>query len=202
MKKLHEKQSKLLKLLEKTIDNPLSLREIQEELDISAPSLVHHHIQQLEKKGYLRRNPSNPRDYQILKVPEREITYLNMYGLAECGPNGSILDGNPIGRVPVISRYLGFPSVEGFIVKAKGDSMEPKIKSGDFVIARKSQIAENNDIVVCVNNGEALIKKILIPDKSKKYILKSLNDNYPPFLSDNQFKIEGIVKGIFTYKLE
>jgi repressor LexA len=77
MKKLHEKQQQLSHILKENIDDPLTIRELQDRLSISSPSVVHHHIQQLEKKGYLKRNPSNPQDYQILsESPEKKITYL------------------------------------------------------------------------------------------------------------------------------
>src|SRR3990167_6497351 len=140
MKKLHSTQQDLLKLLQKNVEDPLSVRELQEHLGISSPSVVYHHIQQLEKKGYLRRNPINPKDYQILAdSPDKKITYLNLYGLATCGPKGSILDDDPVDRIPISSKILGFPSSEAFMVKANGDSMLPKINDGDLVIARKTK---------------------------------------------------------------
>jgi len=198
---LHPIQKKLLKLLVKNTDEPLTIREMQSFLNLSSTSVVAHHLRQLEKKGYLKRNPYNPRDYQILKdAPEKQITYLNLYGLAHCGPNGSVLDGNPIDRLPISTRLLSFSSAEGFMVKAKGDSMEPKINEGDFVIARKIDDADNGSVVVCVNNGEALIKKI----KKEKdgVILISLNSKYQPFLSSDDFRIEGEVKGVITNKIK
>src|SRR3990167_2994875 len=181
MKKLHSTQQDLLKLLQKNVEDPLSVRELQEHLGISSPSVVHHHIQQLEKKGFLRRNPTNPKDYQILAdSPEKQITYINLYGQAQCGPKGSLLDSHPIDRIPIASRLLGFKSSEAFMVKAKGDSMTPKIQPGDYVIVRKTHDAHNGDIIVCVNKGEVLIKKI---QKSPgQVILSSLNSEaYPPF---------------------
>lgn len=198
MNKLHPAQRCLLDILKNNIDDPLTIREIQEELKLSSPSLVFHHIQQLEKKGYLRRNPLNPRDYQILAdEPEKKITYLNMYGLAHCGPKGSILEGNPIERVPIASKILGFSSEEAFMVKAKGNSMAPKINDKDLVIARKTNDAENGSIVVCVNDGEALIKKI---QKGRQIILISLNPEYEPFVASKNFRIEGVVRGIYSYE--
>ena len=91
---LHDKQIELIDLLKKYEDNPLTIREIKEELELSSTSLVHHHITQLEKKGYLKRNPSNPRDYQILSDAEKPISYLNLYGFAKCGPEGIDLSEN------------------------------------------------------------------------------------------------------------
>ncbi len=199
MKKLHPKQKKLLNLLKNNIEDPLTIRELQSELDASSPSIVHHHIKQLESKGYLRRNPGNPQDYQILAdSPDKMIAFLNLYGMAQCGPNGTILDGKPIDRIPISTKILGFSSSDAFLVKAKGDSMEPKIKNGDLVIVKKSETPDDGNMVVCVNNGEVLIKRIQKNDD--KVILTSLNQSYEPFLADkNNFKVEGIVKGILSY---
>lgn len=197
MQKLHPAQKKLLKILTQNIDAPLSIREIQEEMGASSPSVVQHHVQQLEKKGYLRRNPLNPRDYQILaESPDKIFTYLNVYGQAQCGPNGSTLDGNPVDRIPIATKILGFNSKEAFAVKAKGDSMSPTIKDKDLVIVQKANDANNGDIIVCVDNEETKIKKI---QKGEKTILVSLNQKYQPFIASEDFRIEGIVRGIYSY---
>jgi len=50
MKKLHPAQQKILNLMKRQQEYPLSIRELQEELSISSPSVVHHHILQLERK--------------------------------------------------------------------------------------------------------------------------------------------------------
>lgn len=196
---LHSSQQKLLELLQANIDAPLTVRELQEELDVTSPSVVHHHILQLEKKGYLKRNPNNPKDYIILSDPEKPIVYINKYGLAQCGPNGSILDGNPVDRIPIASRLLKFPAEDAFIVEAKGDSMLPKIYNGDIIIAKKQNHAENGDIIVCINDSEALVKKYTLSDN--KVILHSLNSSYYPFMASDEFRIEGVVKNILHYGL-
>lgn len=202
---IHPIQQKLLKLLKQNEFEPLTIRELQEELGVSSTSVVQHHIFQLEKKGYLRRNPSNPRDYQILAdEPDKQVTYLNLYGLAQCGPNGSLLDGDPLDRVPISTRILGFSSSEAFLVKARGKSMLPKIHEGDLVIARKSSRADNGNIVVCVNKGEAIIKKLQIMEFSnghKAYNLLSLNQDFQPFPASEDFRIEGIVRGVLSYSV-
>lgn len=198
-KKLHPTQEKLLELLIDNIDNPLTIRELQDLLGASSTSVVAHHIEQLERNGYLKRNPSNPKDYQILSNPEKPVTYLNLYGLAQCGPNGSILDGDPIDRIPVATKLLAFPSSDAFMVRARGDSMEPKISNGDYVIAKRTNAPQNNSIVVCVNNGEALIKKVKMDNG--RIILASLNSTkYDPFLaSEDDFRVEGEVRNVISH---
>ena len=200
MNDLHKNQISLLKLLEQNIDNPLTIREIQFALNFSSPSVVAHHIQQLEKKGYLKRNPHNPKDYQIFLTPEKEVVVLNQYGNAQCGPSGSILDGNPVDRIPIASRLLRFSANEAFIVSAKGDSMEPRIHEGDLLISQKHSSPNDGDIIVCVLDKEVLVKKYF--HQANRITLISINnDKYPPIpvSEDDYFKVEGIVRNIIKY---
>lgn len=197
MENLHPTQRKLLGLLEENIDDPLTIRELQDRLDLSSPSLVAHHIQQLEKKGYLKRNPANPQDYQLLQNPEKPVVRLNLYGLAQCGPSGSILDGTVIDRIPISTKLLNFNSEDAYLVKARGDSMEPLIRDGDLIIVRKTDVVDDGKVVVCVNDGQALIKKLHYAENAT--LLESLNNQYSPFVANkDDFRIEGEVKGVIS----
>jgi len=49
-KNLHPIQKKLLNLLIKNIDDPLTIRDMMEILDVSSTSVIAHHLTQLEKK--------------------------------------------------------------------------------------------------------------------------------------------------------
>ena len=199
-KQLHQIQERLLELLTKNSDKLFTIREMQQMLDISSTSGVVRHLTQLEKKGYLKRNPYNSRDYKVLdQSPEKEIAWINLYGLAQCGKNGMLLDNNPIDRIPIATRLLSFPSLEAFLVKAKGNSMAPRIKEGDFVIAKRTDQFENGMLAVCVSNEEALIKKI--QKDANSIILTSLNSEYPPFLASDDFRIIGEVKGVISREI-
>lgn len=202
---LHSAQLKLLTLLRDNKDEPLSIRQLMDEIEAKSPSVVQHHLVQLERKGYLKRNPNNPRDYQILAdSPDKQFTYLNVYGMASCGPRGTIFDGNPIDRISISTRLLSFASCDAFIVKARGTSMKPRIYPGDLVVAKKAQDIENNKVAVCVNNGEVLIKKIQkIIKKSGEitYNLISINPEQPAFPASEDFRIAGEVKLVLKYTI-
>ncbi len=200
-KDLHPVQDQLLKLLAQNSDDPMTIRELQEALEVSSTSVVAHHMQALEKKGFLKRNPYNSKDYQVISsdAPESSVAHLNLYGLAACGPEGSVLDGDPVDRVPLSSKLLSFPAFEAFMVKAKGKSMEPRIFEGDYVIARKTTAEENGKIYVCVNEGQALVKKLQIEGKIK--ILHSFNSSYEPFIAAKDFRVEGEVRGLISRKI-
>lgn len=198
--KIHPIQEQLLKLLSKNRTDQLTIRELQEELAISSTSVVAHHLKQLEKKGLLKRNPSNPRDYMITtEEAGARITYLNLFGLAQCGPKGSIIEQDPIDKIAISSELVKFPIQEMFLIKAKGDSMQPKIQHGDIVFVRRTNTAENGDIVLCINDGEGLIKQY--SGNKGQIILSSINsDKYPSFVASADFRIEGVVKGLFSYR--
>ena len=76
--------------------------------------------------------------------------------------------------------------------------MSPVINDRDLVIARRTMAAENGEIVVCVNDGQALIKKVRLSDEG--VILRSINDRkYEPFHAAEDFRVEGVVKGVISY---
>ena len=200
-RELHPVQRHLVKVLSENADDPLTISEMREVLNVSSKSVVVHHLRQLEKKGYLKRNPHNPRDYHVMTDgPERQFTYLNIYGLAQCGPQGSFLDGNPVDRIAVPSRLLSFPALDAFVVQAKGNSMAPRINDRDLVIARKTSSVDNGRVVVCVNDGEALIKKVQI--EHDHCILVSTNAKHAPFSASSDFRIVGEVKAVMSHRVE
>jgi len=198
---LHRSQQLLLELLAETSEESLTVRELQDRIGASSTSVVAHHLQQLEKKGYLKRNPYNPRDYQVVESgPENEVALLNLYGLARCGPGGSILDGSPIDRVPIASRLLSVPAAEAFMMRAKGNSMAPRINEGDLVIARRTSEVRDGQVYVCVNDEECLIKTVRIV--GSQILLESINRNdFPIFEAAEDFRVEGEVRQILSGKI-
>ena len=195
--KLHKKQKAILEILKRG-EEDLSLRDIAEEIGVSSPNTVLYHINQLERKGYLRRNPTNPSDYVILRDPIKDITYINLYGMAQCGPNGLLAEERVIDRVPFSTKTFGV-SDQIFLVKARGDSMEPLIFEDDLVLALKQSDLETGEIGIVVHNNEPKIKKII--KIGKKYVLESLNPKYSPeeIKIEDSFQIVGKVKNIIHF---
>lgn len=200
MKKLHEKQNSILELLKEHRDNPLTIKSLSEQTGIDSPGVLYHHLEQLEKKGYIKRNPNNSKDYIVLDKPENTVVYIGKYGMAQCGPNGSILEDGPVEQVPIASNLIRFPSADAFIVEARGDSMEPRIKGGDIIIAKKQNTAEHGDIIICVYKTEALIKKFSNLNGNISLISLNHDKYYPlPVADEQELKIEGVVKNIMSY---
>ena len=78
--------------------------------------------------------------------------------------------------------------------------MEPRIKDGDLIIVKKTPTADSGEVVVCVNNGEAMIK--MLQKEDRRIFLVSLNNKYAPFTADeDDFHIEGAVRAIMSHSL-
>ncbi|MGM9652744.1 MAG: LexA family protein [Eubacteriales bacterium] len=70
-------------------------------------------------------------------------------------------------------------SAQYIALRLKGDSMEPRMRSGDVVIVRLQDTIESDDIaIVRVNGDEATCKKIRITENG--LFLISLNPAYEP----------------------
>ena len=163
MKKLHPTQKQLLKLLTKLSGEGYTIRELQDSLNLSTPSLVFFHLQQLEKKGYIERNPMNPADYRVRQPPEESGLFLvNLYGLARCGPSGTILSGDVEERLELPPQFLGVNLQNPFFVRAHGDSMEPRYFAGELLYVNPNRpVTKNCFVAVELNDGQGLIKQFV-----------------------------------------
>lgn len=197
-KKLNQTQAQLLDLIRENPHESYTIREFQEHLGLSTPSLVHHHLRQLEKNGYLKKNPHRNSSYIVMgESPEKEIAYLPLFGHAQCGPEGELLDDSILEHVPVPTRILNFPSSDGFIVEARGDSMLPRIHEGDMVIARKTSQVPTGSLAVCVYDEETLIKKIQYDEHA--ILLVSLNPAFAPIVVRENLRVVGEVKNVMSF---
>lgn len=81
-----------------------------------------------------------------------------------------------------------------FFAKVKGHSMEDAgIYEGDIIIVDRSKEVRNNDIAVCVINGEFTVKRICF--QGDDIILKPESDAFKPLqiTEAHQFMVWGLV---------
>ena len=199
MSRLHPRQVAILEVLKRGVEG-MSLREIGREIGVRSPATVSHHLRQLEKKGYLRRNPADPSDYVLLRDPVKDIVYVNLYGLASCGPGEFLADGNVLDRVPLSTRLFGVTD-RSFLVQARGDSMEPAISEGDLVLVDQQPRVETNAMALVICGEEPRIKKVIFA--GDRIVLASLNPAYPPEVHerDEELTIVGRVKSVIKFSL-
>ena len=111
---------------------------------------------------------------------------------------GTVAAGTPISAVEDILDYEEVPQSwenqgEFFGLKIKGDSMEPRMESGDVVIVKQQPDANSGDtVIVLVNGDDATCKKLQKTDNG--IMLVSTNPKYPPmFYSTEDIQTKPVV---------
>lgn len=174
---------------------PPSVREIGQALGLTSSSTVHSHLAALERKGYLRRDPSKPRALEILR-DEREVPTKKVVPLPVVG---RVTAGQPILAQQNIEDYFPLPaefvrSEDAFILHVRGDSMiNAGIQDGDMLVVRRQQTARDGEIVVARVEDEATVKRFFKePDRIR---LQPENDSMDPIYS-RDVAIEGVALAV------
>ncbi|NLK96979.1 transcriptional repressor LexA [Defluviitalea saccharophila] len=162
--KIGDKQKEILEYLKKEIKAkgyPPSVREICDAVNLKSTSTVHGHLNRLEKKGMIRRDPTKPRAIEILDDTFYEIRH----ELVNVPIVGNVTAGQPILAVENIEDYFPLPveyvkNDTVYMLHVQGDSMiEAGIFNNDLVLVRKQSSAENGDIVVAMIEDSATVKR-------------------------------------------
>ncbi len=198
--KLSAKQQEILEYLKECIlkkGYPPAVREICEAVKLKSTSSVHAHLETLEEKGFIRKDPTKPRAIEILddtfNLSRRELVNVPIIGAVSCG--APILASENIeGYFPVPPEYLH--NKETFMLKVKGDSMiNAGIFHGDLVLVEKANTARNSDIVVALIEDSATVKTFY---KENGHIrLQPENDTMDPIIVEGDMSILGKVIGLF-----
>jgi repressor LexA len=144
---------------------PPTVKELSVTFGISHSS-VHERINQLVRKGYLKREGRKARGLTVVKRPKDMAADLVAVAVVRTVAAGEpvLAEGNIVGEVLIDAATV--KSGEFFALRASGDSMTGAgINDGDLIIVRRQQLAENGDIVVAVLNGETTVKQLRLEDR-------------------------------------
>ena len=188
---------------------PPSVREIARAVGLASTSAVHHHLQMLEREGYLERGAAQSRAIRL--TPNAAIhlglasELVPQSGAAESRVLpviGEVAAGGPIEAYSDASETLAVPEMlapsgDAYVLKVRGDSMiEAHIADGDFVLIRPQSTARNGDIVVAQVEENAVTLKRFFKEKDKVR-LKPANAAYPDQIYDDvriQGKLIGVIR--------
>lgn len=198
--KLSAKQQEILDYMKECIlkkGYPPAVREICEAVHLKSTSSVHAHLETLEEKGYIRKDPTKPRAIEILddtfNLARRELVNVPIVGTVTCGEPILAVE-NIEGYFPVPPEYLN--NKQTFMLKVKGDSMiNAGIFDGDLVLVEEASTAKNSEIVVALIEDSATVKTFY---KENGYIrLQPENDTMDPIIVNGDMAILGKVIGLF-----
>ncbi|WP_394522101.1 transcriptional repressor LexA [Lacrimispora sp. JR3] len=197
--KITPKQQEILEYIKQTIlkkGYPPAVREICEAVHLKSTSSVHSHLETLEEKGYIRRDPTKPRTIEIIddcfNLTRRELVNVPVLGTVAAG-QPLYAEENIENYYPIPSELL--PNGETFMLKVRGNSMiNAGILEGDQIIVEHCPTAANGEIVVALVEDSATVKRFF--KENGHYRLQPENDSMEPIIVDH-VEILGKVIGLF-----
>jgi len=221
---LTKKQKNLLLFINKKLRSTgvsPSYEEMKNSLNLKSKSGIHRLISALEERGFIKRLAHKARALEVIKLPETASAndIYNSFspsvikgGLdnsnseqnsSEVPVLGKIAAGTPIEAIQNEVSKVALPEElskngEHFGLKVSGDSMiEAGINDGDTVIVKKTNTANNGQIVVAlIDDQEAMIKRIR--KKGKVVALESANKRYETkIFGPDRVKVQGVLISLY-----
>ncbi|NMB57045.1 repressor LexA [Candidatus Beckwithbacteria bacterium] len=141
-----------------------TLREIGDAMELSSLATVHEHIERLIRKGVLKKTTGN-NTRGLVVVDDR-------FGVGNQGVNLPVLGWITAGQaIEPYDRNNAFFQVSGqmltgkkraFILQVRGDGMKDEgVLNEDYLVIEEDvDIKDGDNVVVILENGVALLKKI------------------------------------------
>ncbi|MFL5680702.1 MAG: transcriptional repressor LexA [Chloroflexota bacterium] len=188
---------------------PPSVREIARAVGLASTSAVHHHLQILEREGYLERGAAQSRAIRLTPtaalrlglsselVPQSASSEAHLLPIV-----GEVAAGGPIEAYQDASESMAVPDLlapsgDAYVLKVRGDSMiDAHIADGDFVLIRPQSTARNGDIVVAQVDDNGVTLKTFFKEKDR-IRLQPANPAYQPQYYDDvriQGKLIGVIR--------
>ena len=221
---LTKKQKNLLLYINKKIRSTgvsPSYEEMKNSLNLKSKSGIHRLITALEERGFIKRLAHKARALEVLKLPETASAndiYNSFSPSVIKGGLDSNNQKNNVNEIPVLGKIAAGTSIEAiqnevsrvvlpqalsnkgehFGLKISGYSMiQAGINDGDTVIVRKTNTADNGQIVVAlIDDHEAMLKRIR--KKGKVVALESANKSYETkIFGPDRVKIQGVLVSLY-----
>ena len=201
MSDLSVKQQQILDYLKSEVREkgyPPSVREICDAINLKSTSTVHGHLTRLEKKGYIRRDPSKPIAIEIL---DDEPVFEENQQVVNVPIIGTITAGSPIlavenidGTFPIPIQYITGENM--FMLRVRGESMiNAGIFDKDLILVKQQRNADNGDIVVALIDDEyATVKRFFAENGHIR--LQPENPSMSPIIVE-KCTVLGKVTGLF-----
>ena len=187
---LSPKKQKFIDFIKSFTDNnqrPPTFIEIMKGLNFHSLGTVNWYIVELEKAGKIER-VKGFNGKRALSILESKIQ--NQLPLL-----GVVSAGNPVDAFDNIE-YINAPEAycqkNNFMLKVDGDSMiEDGILNGDYIIAKKIQIAQAGDTVIASIDGETTLKRFYIGSNGIELHPRNSQYNIIHVQEEEEFIIQG-----------
>ena len=188
---------------------PPSVREIAGAVGLASTSAVHHHLQILEREGYLERGAAQSRALRL--TPTAALRH-GMAGdvLSSVASDdafrlpviGEIAAGGPIEAYQDATETLSVPDVlaargDAYVLRVRGESMiEEQIRDGDWVIVEDRKTADNGEMVIALVDGQDVTLKKFYKEHNRIRLQPANPTMQPIYVDPDGIQIQGVVVGV------
>jgi repressor LexA len=141
---------------------PPTVRDIGKAVGLASPSTVHAHLDNLQKLGLVRRDPTKPRAMELLDRAAAGVRDAIKPGLPLLG---QVAAGTPIVAEENVEEHIETPPCAGgengdYLLRVRGESMKKVgIMDGDLVVVKRQETARDGEIIVALVEEEATVKR-------------------------------------------
>ncbi|HYN17481.1 MAG TPA: transcriptional repressor LexA, partial [Actinomycetes bacterium] len=155
---LTTRQRRILEVIRDAVADrgyPPSIREIGEAVGLTSTSSVHSQLEALQRKGFIRRDPTKPRAIEVhieepvTAIPRPLPTYVPLMSAPVAAGTGTLPEDVVEELLPLPRELVGQGQL--FMLQVRGDSMiGAGVLDRDFVVIRRQESADNGDMVAAL----------------------------------------------------
>lgn len=212
---LTPKQYKLLMFIDNTIkENGCcpSYEEMKQAVGIKSKSGIYALIEELIERDFIRKLPHKARALEVLKTPrfkpreiieeEKKVKLALQNASARIPLYGKIAAGTPIEAIAYENETISVPfdlvdRGDFYALKVEGESMiEAGIMDGDIAVIKRTQVAENGQIVVALVDESEATLKVWQKKKDEIWLVPCNKEYETRRLHPSQVRVQGVLNGI------
>lgn len=196
---LSKRQKEILDYLEEYLGEhgyAPSFEEIARRFTYSSLATVHEHLENLRRKGYIRKTYNESRSIELMPAGARPAA-------AELPLLGTVAAGVPIEAIQeqetiAVPEDMLARSGNNYVLRVRGESMiDEQIRDGDYIIVNSRQRVENGEMVVALVDGESATVKKFYREADGRIRLQPANPTMPPlFYEAEDIVVQGTVVGV------
>ena len=184
---------------------PPTVREIGQAVGLSSSSTVQNHLNTLETRGFIRRDPSKSRTVEIVETeaaagaPQRASNIVHLPVIGRVAAGTPVLAAENIENTITVGPEIA--AGDSYALTVHGDSMiGAGINDGDIVVVRPRRDAPPNGTIVVARlendttgEGEVTVKRFF--RESDRVRLQPENPELEPIYARN-LNLEGVVTAV------
>lgn len=179
-----------------------TVRDIVKGCSISTSSVVQHHLNMLEREGYIHRDPKVFRSIRLVEQEQPVIRQVPLLGTIAAGEPLPVPTSDTWATIPEETVQLTEELIRGregiYALRVKGSSMiDALIDDGDIVLMQQTSTVDDGDMAaVWLKSQQEVTLKQIYRDENRIRLQPANKQMEPIYQDPDNVEIQGRVIGI------